>query len=133
MTVGSGRANDLEEKNLARHEVKGGIEDFCLAAKRLLKYGGAFYAVYRPDRAIDLIAAMRATGLEPKRLTFVHADTKSESSIMLIEAKRGGKCGIYLTPPLFIYRDSDHKSYTDDMEYIMKNGSFGEDFGIKNG
>lgn len=128
MTVGSGRANEFSGKNLARHEVMGGIEDFCLSGARLLKFGGTFAAVYRPDRAVDILAAMRSAGLEPKRMTFVHADTESESSMMLIEAKKGGKSGLYLTPPLIIYRDGEHKVYSEDMEYIMENGSFPERF-----
>jgi len=67
---------------------------------------------------------MRECGLEPKRMTFVHADTDSESSMVLVESKRGGKSGMMLTSPLIIYRDRTHKEYTDDMNYIMENGSF---------
>lgn len=124
MTVGAGKACTLSKKNLARHEVMGDIKDFCLAAKRSLKYGGSFYAVYRPDRLVDIIAAMRECAIEPKRITFVHADTESESSMVLIEAKKGGKSGAMLTPPLIIYGDHSHKKYTCDMNYIMENGSF---------
>ncbi len=124
MTVGSGKSCTLSKKNLARHEVMGDIKDFCLAAKRSLKYGGSFYAVYRPDRLTDLITSMRECGLEPKRMTFVHADTESESSMVLVESKRGGKSGMMLTSPLIIYRDKAHKEYTDDMNYIMEDGCF---------
>ena len=66
--------------------------------------------------------------LEAKRMTFVHADTDSESSMVLIEAKKGGKCGLKLTAPLIIYADREHKKYTDDMNYIMEHGSFPEKF-----
>ncbi len=124
MTVGSGRANALTKKNLARHEVMGDIGDFCACAKKYLKYGGIFSAVFRPDRLVDLIDAMRRCSLEPKRMTFVHADTESEASMVLVEAKAGGKCGMKLTPPLIIYSDHEHKKYTDDMDHIMENGSF---------
>jgi tRNA1(Val) A37 N6-methylase TrmN6 len=68
--------------------------------------------------------AMRQNGLEPKRITFVHADTESESSMVLIMARRGGKCGAVLTPPLIIYADKSHKEYTESMKYIDGNGSF---------
>lgn len=124
MKSDSGKGNKLEKKAIARHEIHGGISDFCEAAKRKLKYGGAFYAVYRPDRLADIISAMRDNSLEPKRMTFVHADTESEPSMVLIEAKRGGRCGMTLTRPLIIYADKEHKCYSDDMEYIMENGSF---------
>ncbi len=128
MKTDSGKSNRENKKNAARHEVFGGIYDFCQAARRTLKYGGAFYAVYRPDRLVDIILAMRETSLEPKRITFVHADSDSESSMVLIEAKKGGKGGAQLTKPLIIYKDRTHKEYTDDMKYIMELGSFPDKF-----
>ena len=124
MKTNSGRSNEAERKNIARHEVCGGIADFCLGAKRMLKYGGSFLVVYRPDRLCDLIDSMRKSSLEPKRMTFVHADTDSEPSMVLIEAKKGGKCGLMLTKPLIIYKDKNHSAYTEEMNYIMENGSF---------
>ena len=124
MKSDSGRANALSKKNIARHEVMGGIGDFCLAAKRLLKFGGSFYAVYRPDRLTDLIAAMRESSIEPKRITAVHADELSEPSMVLIEGKLGGKSGLQFTKPLLIYKDKEHSVYSEDMDYIMENGSF---------
>jgi tRNA1(Val) A37 N6-methylase TrmN6 len=124
MKSDSGKSNISDKKAIARHEINGDIRDFCKAAKKKLKYGGAFYAVYRPDRLADILLAMRENQLEPKRMTFVHADTKKESSMVLIEAKRGGKCGMMLTPPLIIYGDSEHKEYGEDMKYIMENGTF---------
>ncbi len=120
----SGKSNSLDKKNIARHEVYGDISDFCASANTLLKFGGIFAAVYRPDRLTDLIAAMRGASLEPKRITFVHADTESESSMVLVEAKKGGKSGSQLTRPLIIYEDNLHKEYSRDMKYIIDNGSF---------
>ncbi len=124
MKTDSGKANHLDKKNIARHEVFGDICDFTHSAKRLLKFGGAFAVVYRPDRLTDLISAMRESKLEPKRMTFVHADTESESSMVLVEAKAGGKSGMILTRPLIIYKDRSHSEYSEDMKYIMENGSF---------
>ena len=124
MKTDSGRANLTDKKNIARHEVMGDISDFCSSGTKFLKFGGSFAVVYRPDRLSDLMAAMRAASLEPKRMTFVHADTGSESSMVLIEAKKGGRCGVQLTRPLIIYKDKTHTEYSDDMKYIMENGSF---------
>lgn len=128
MKTTSGKSNLDTKKNIARHEVAGTIYDFCLSGSRMLKYGGAFYAVYRPDRLIDLIDAMRGSGLEPKRMTYVHANKDTEPSMVLIEAKKGGKCGLKLTKPLLIYKNNDNKEYSDDMSYIMERGSFPEKF-----
>ena len=124
MRCDTGKANQNDKKNIARHEICGGIFDFCLAAKRLLKYGGRFYAVYRPDRLCDIIMAMRESKIEPKRMTFVYADTDSEPSMMLVEGRLGGACGLITTKPFIIYTDKSHTKYTVDMDYIMENGSF---------
>ena len=128
MRSDSGKMNGEDKKTIARHEICGDIYDFCKSAKRLLKYGGSFYAVYRPDRLTDLIDAMRKSSLEPKRITFVHADTAKESSMVLIEGKLGGKGGLILTPPLLIYKDKEHREYSDSMNYIMENGSFPSEY-----
>lgn len=105
MKSGHGERCAHDMKTIARHEESGGIEDFCATAARLLKYGGKFYCVYRPDRLVDLIAAMRAHKLEPKRMTFIQPDATAAASIVLIEAKSGASSSLKLTPPLIIYRD----------------------------
>ncbi len=128
MKTTSGRGNLKEKKNIARHEVCGDIYDFCKSARKMLKFGGCFVAVYRTDRLVDLLDAMRGNDLEPKRLTLVHADRDSEPSMALMEGKAGGRCGLLLTKPLIIYTDKGHKNYTDDMNYIMENGSFPSEF-----
>ena len=124
MRADSGKRNESDKKNIARHEVFGGISDFCASANRLLKFGGSFVVVYRPDRMCDLISAMRENSLEPKRITFVQADKDSAPSMMLCEAKKGGKSGLKLTRPLIIYADKEHMSYSEEMNYIMENGIF---------
>ena len=128
MKTDSGKENLVEKKNIARHEVCGNIYDFCECARKMLKFGGCFAAVYRHDRLIDLLDAMRKNRLEPKYITFVHADSTSEPSMVIVEGKAGGKCGLTVTRPLIIYSDRSHKSYGDDMNYIMENGSFPSDF-----
>ena len=128
MKTDSGKKNLTEKKNIARHEVHGDIYDFCKHARKMLKFGGKFAAVYRTDRLIDLIDAMRQSKIEPKRMTLVYADTDSEPSMALVEGKAGGKSGLLVTKQLTIYRDKSHKDYTDDMNYIMENGSFPSDY-----
>ena len=131
MKTDSGYANRITKKNIARHEVHGSITDFCLAAKRLIRFGGSFFAVYRPDRLTDILYAMREAAIEPKRITLVHADAASIPSMLLIEGKRGGKSGLRMTRPLILYSDASHTEYGADMKYIMENGSFPEDFSVR--
>lgn len=124
----SGQLNNIDAKTIARHEMNGDIYELINAGCKNLKYGGAFYLVYRPDRLCDLIACMRECGVEPKRMTFVHARQDSEPSMVLIEGKKGGKPSINVTRPLIIYQDNGENRYTADMDYIMENGSFPSDF-----
>ena len=128
MKATSGYRNENESKNTARHEVCGDITDFVNTARLMLKYGGLFYAVYRCDRMPDLISAMRNCGIEPKRLTMVHADESSAPSMLLIEGKKGSKCGLFLTPPLILYADKSHTEYSEDMKFINSEGFFPDKF-----
>lgn len=122
----TGKANESERKNIARHEVAGGIADFCGAAYRVLKHGGLFYTVWRPDRLCELICALSASGLEPKRMTFVHARAELAPCLVLCEAKKGASPGVYVTPPLIMYT---HGSvYTDTLTKIYETGDFDEPY-----
>jgi tRNA1Val (adenine37-N6)-methyltransferase len=103
MKCTSGKRNESDEKYIARHEVCGNIADFCASASRLLKHGGKFVCVWRPDRLTDLLSAMHDARLEPKRMTFVHADAESEPCSVLIEAIKGGAPSVRVSKPLILY------------------------------
>lgn len=105
MRRGHGKSCTYDVKNIARHEEAGDIADFCAAAARLLRYGGRFYTVWRPDRLPDLIDALRRHRLEPKRMTFVCPDADTPPAIVLTEARLGGAPSLNLSAPLILYRD----------------------------
>ena len=104
MKCTSGRRNESEEKYIARHEVCGNISDFCACAARLLKHGGKFACVWRPDRLTDLLSAMCDHRLEPKRMTFVHADTDAEPCMVLTEAVKDAAPSLRVSAPLILYQ-----------------------------
>ena len=120
MRTDSGKANLTDAKNAARHEVFGGISDFCEAAKRLLKFGGSFYAVYRPDRLCDLVFEMRTSGIEPKRMRMVHPFVDKEPNMVLIEGQRGANSRMTVERPLIVYQEPG--VYSDELlgEYGLK-------------
>lgn len=127
MRADTGRLNRTDAKSVARHEIMGGIDDFCAAAERLLRWGGRFVCVWRPDRLIDLIAALRAHNLEPKRMTAVHADAETPASMVLVDARRGGAPSLDLTPPLILYRDGPRvqpRTLTDAARAVYDHGHF---------
>ena len=124
MKADSGKRNDSDEKYIARHEVCGDIGDFCACAKRLLKHGGLFYCVWRPDRLADLICSMRASSLEPKEICFVHANTESAPSIVLVKAKKGASSGTVICEPLFLNDDKNPKKLTERAKRIYEECNF---------
>ena len=123
MKNNSGKANECEQKNIARHEVCGDIGDFCACAKRILKHGGDFYVVYRPDRMADLVFALKSNGLEPKKVTFIYPNSTTPPCLLLISAKLGAKSGMTVTEPVFIYKDGTNE-YTERFSKIYENCSF---------
>ncbi len=129
MTTTSGKLNRNEADSMSRHEVNGSIRHFAASASKLLKYGGLFYVVYRPDRLAELVSACKDNQLEPKRMTLVYPTTRHAPCLVLLEAKKNGAEGIMVTKPLIIYKDGcpqTNEYYTDDMNYIYQNGVFHE-------
>lgn len=129
MTASSGKLGKNDADSASRHELNGGIFDFAKSASRLLKYGGLFYAVYRPDRLAELLYACKSNGLEPKRMTLVYPTENHVPCLVLLEAKKNGAPGIFVTKPLMIYQSGKpqtNENYTDDMKYIYENGAFHE-------
>lgn len=97
---GSGAASPDAARQAARGETDCTLEDLCRAAAYLLRWGGVFCLVFRPERLTDLLCALRENGLEPKRLRMVEARPGAAPSLLLAEARRGGKPGLILEPPL---------------------------------
>lgn len=129
MTAQSGKLNQNGADSASRHELNGGIADFAATASKLLKYGGLFYVVYRPDRLSELLCACAQNHLEPKRMTLVYPTEKHVPCLVLLEAKKNGAPGIFVTKPLIIYQSGKpqtNENYTDDMKYIYENGAFHE-------
>ena len=58
--------------------------------------------VYKPERLAEALRVMSEKGLEPKRLRLVCSDVSKPPSLVLIEAKRGGKPGLKIEPSLFL-------------------------------
>ena len=91
-----------EARRTARTEEACTLEDVCRAAGRLLRWGGAFCLVHKPERLTDLLCALRGEGLEPKRLRLVSLRPERAPSLLLLEARRGGKPGLAVEEPLIL-------------------------------
>lgn len=86
---GDGGAARMEEATLT---------DWCAAAGRLVKNGGRFALVHRPERLAELFAALQHSGLEPKRLQLIQHKEDTPPSAVLVEAVRQGRLGLEVLP-----------------------------------
>ncbi len=120
MRADCGYNNDSPALDIARREISGGAEIFCKAASWVLKSGGSFFAVYRPDRLVHLFCAMRNNGIEPKRLRAVVPSPSKKPSLVLVEGRKDGKEGLNYENDLYIYSDREHKNETLELKEIYE-------------
>ena len=92
--AGTGKLSPAPALQTARAETACTLKDVCRAAGWLLRWGGAFCLVHKPERLTDLLCALRAAALEPKRLRTVERRAG--------DARRGGKPGLSWEPPLIL-------------------------------
>ncbi|MBQ6042131.1 MAG: methyltransferase [Oscillospiraceae bacterium] len=98
----AGILSDDPQKQIARHEIAGDIGDICAAAAKLLKYHGRFCLCCRPERLADVMCAMRASQIEPKRLRLVCKTPESAPWLFLLEGKKFAKPFLKIEPTLFV-------------------------------
>lgn len=103
---GSGFAPQGEEDAIARTERLCTFDSLCTSAARLLRHGGSFCLVHRPERMAELMDVLRSHRLEPKRLRLVRHHNGAKVSLILIEARLGGNVGMDILPDLFLYDPS---------------------------
>lgn len=109
--------NNNEVKTIARHEVMLNLDDVLKTSKFLLKNGGTFAMVHRPDRLIEIINVMQKYGIEPKRIRLVYPKVGKEANIVLVEGIKNGKSGLKILSPM--YTHNDNGSYTDEVRVMF--------------
>jgi len=91
---GAGMLSELDYKNISRREITCTISDILKSAGRLLKNGGDFYIVYRPDRFQSLFSAMIENNITPKKIVFIYANHSDKASLVLIKGRQGSGEGL---------------------------------------
>ena len=114
----SGHLAETDALRTARAEVDCSLEDVCAAASYLLRWGGSFCLVHKPERLTDLMCTLRAAALEPKRLRFVCPRDHTAPSLVLLEARRGGKSGLTVEAPLVLQRADGSPTAEADAIYF---------------
>lgn len=100
---GSGRPSPSSQRTRALFEAPVTLPAFAGAAARLLRARGRSCWVYGPDRLPDLLQELRAAGLEPKRMRCVHSRADGPATLVLVEARRAGRPGLAVEPPLALH------------------------------
>jgi tRNA1Val (adenine37-N6)-methyltransferase len=122
--TGSGIVNPNEPKAISRHEVHCTIDGVIDAAAYLLKPGGRFYMIHRPERLAEIIYLMKQRGMEPKVLRMVHPAIYKKANIILISGTLGGRPFLKVEEPLYVYNQDG--SYTGEINQIYhREGSNG--------
>jgi len=110
-TFNTGIPNDKYNEYVARAEVLCTLEDIVQASAFLLKPGGAFYMVQRPDRLVDTFELMRRYKLEPKKLTMVHGKANKAPVMFLVKGVRGAGKELKVTDPIILEDNDDGRMY----------------------
>ena len=103
-----------ENVALALHEQQYSMKDRLLQAQRYLKFGGTLWMIYTTPRLESLLSAIEQTQFRVKRMRFIHGNQNKVSKLVLLELKYGGKLGMMVEPPLYIYEVDG--SYTDEVQ-----------------
>jgi tRNA1Val (adenine37-N6)-methyltransferase len=99
----TGRVNPSVEKAIARHEIRGTLEDLISIASYLLPTKGRCYLIFPALRTIDLLMILRAEKLEPKRLQFVHPRIKEGAKFILVESVKASGVELKIMEPLILH------------------------------
>lgn len=115
---------DTSKKNpnhylaLARHEITVTLEQVLTKASELLKMGGKFYLVHRPERMLEILTLMQAKRLAPKKIQLVYPKANKEANMILIEAiKDGNPGGVRFLEPVIVYNADN--TYTQTIRDIL--------------
>lgn len=98
-------------------EENGSIEDFIDAASKLLRFDGDFYMVMKINRLVDTLTLLREYKLEPKELTFIAHNSKTDPGSFVVKAKRGGKSGLKTN---MLYIENDDGTMTDECKKLYE-------------
>ena len=96
----SGERSEHQGRGLARHDAGNTLAVFLASAFSLLKNGGKLFLIYPADALAELMRALEHARFAPKRMKLVYTKAGEPALRVLIEAKKDGKPGLVIEPPL---------------------------------
>lgn len=83
---------------LCRKELSLTLPELCTSAAACLRQKGRFVLVHRADRLAEIVCALRAAGLEPKKLQLIAGKEGAKPYALLLCAVKGGRAGLDVLP-----------------------------------
>jgi tRNA1(Val) A37 N6-methylase TrmN6 len=102
--VGRGRLSADPEIRQAKHELSATLADVVRAIRYALAPEGRGCLIHHASRLADVTATLRAHRMEPRLLRSVHSYPGADAELILIEARRDGRQGLRVLPPLVLYQ-----------------------------
>lgn len=99
---GTGRVSPYESKVTSTVEMLLTLEDIGRISSHFLRIKGRLYIIHRSERLKEIISSLDNFGLEIKRISFVYTSQAKPSKRVLIEARKGGRPGVMIEPPIFL-------------------------------
>lgn len=118
MPDNGGLTNSSEAKAIARHEIRGQLEDFIRCARNLLKERGDFYMIHRPFRLVDIFSLCRQYRLEPKEMRLIAPQKGEVPNLVLLHCVKNGGRELKLLKELYVYQENG--AYTEEIERIYE-------------
>jgi len=100
---GTGAQAADDSRAQSRHELTCTVQDVAETLYKLLRFGGRGTIIYPAERVTDLLVALHAARMEPKRMRTVHHTAERAPKLVLVEAVREGRPGVKWLPPLVLY------------------------------
>jgi tRNA1(Val) A37 N6-methylase TrmN6 len=109
----TGLLNPADTKAISRHELLIKLDELVYSASKLLKDGGKFFMIHRPERLKDIIISLDNNKFAPKRIKFVHSRVHDKPAMLLIEAAKSGGDFLKIEEPIYVYNKDN--TYTDEI------------------
>lgn len=103
ISLGQGKINPLSSRAIARHEIKGDLEDIISVSNYLLKNKGRIYLIYKSSKLVKLIITLKKYSIEPKVVKFIHPRQGESANLVLLEGVKKGKEELKIEDPIFQY------------------------------